>query len=1049
MNRRGSALLIVLGVLSFLVVSAVAFSAFMRRSRLPSSYLRHSVASRQLAKAALASAIDEIDHAIANDVHPGIGGKAENTWRDRVFFKRGDEQSITDTAPTLTFEGLAYIPPPLVNEARYWSRKTPTANWTKIPYDVGRYAYCALDVSDYFDVNRLMSTCPRSSAANRRITISHLFEPSGENPHNAAPSDAKKWDDFMKKFRKVDAKTLEIDYESSSTIPLVSMADFNLALAAEKGIGNIKSAFGEYVEKNQSQFFPGKGSKELRPYAEMTFVTDGWFPKARNANTDASGNTQTTERYDIGDGKYQPYQMDMLGDDPVSLSEAVVFYKDIAPSAEAKIWNERLSGYGMAALADYLDKDHYPISLAVPTTEQVPMICGIEVKLSQPPVFSVECKGDKEEDMTGVGGSKLDTSEQATTREVQQEVTWTINGYELAKGFQGGKVHTLVTYPFLHRVTQTPSWELDGIFSLFLTADSPMQFRTDNPGDMLSIKNKNMPGTGMSDDRKGVLTVNLGTAVPNFPKEYSKEEEAVWEGDLDMRGGMDLSAKLNDNPLLKVTYVWTQTRQMKDGKMTEWSPKFEDVQSDPSQCNDLKASTVLPALDMSGNVSSKFKEDALSQMIKKGEKVHVYLNAAVWLRIKEGNEVVDMVPAHVSDDKVQMDVDDSIFSGGGAGSLNVFGHSGPVMKFNTKSPTESISFDFGVEGLKGLKSSTETININPKALMVSDPRHNHMPENWFADSAGSITPEKWLDSLDDLDGTRDGDIFMATSDAGYLQSIYELAFLPRFKPLAGTTQSRAGNYNIPTGNNWHDGVYADKAGGTLNAEFMWRTYDPIGEDRDAFNEFPFTSEGTGMKVNPYSNSTNVLMAAFANTPVSWRYAHTNYEFNTELKNYQKDVAEFNKNYAWNGYSNYKDSKFMWEDLEKVAGIFMDCVKTAGNSGWTTAWNNFKWYDLCADGKLYSAPEIAKHSDTANLWDADRKFLYGFWRDCFAARQQLFLIFVRAEPLLLGGGSADQLPPQLGARAVALVWRDPTPVSGTDVKDGYPHRTRILFYKPLD
>ena len=66
MKRNGSALLIVLGVLSFLVVSAVAFSAYMRRARLPSSYLRRTVASRELAKAALARAVDEIDQAIAD-----------------------------------------------------------------------------------------------------------------------------------------------------------------------------------------------------------------------------------------------------------------------------------------------------------------------------------------------------------------------------------------------------------------------------------------------------------------------------------------------------------------------------------------------------------------------------------------------------------------------------------------------------------------------------------------------------------------------------------------------------------------------------------------------------------------------------------------------------------------------------------------------------------------------------------------------------------------------------------------------------------------------
>ena len=73
MKRNGSALLIVLGVLSFLVVSAVTFSAFMRRARQPSSYLRRVVSSRQLAKAAVARAIDEIDQAIADGTWRKLG----------------------------------------------------------------------------------------------------------------------------------------------------------------------------------------------------------------------------------------------------------------------------------------------------------------------------------------------------------------------------------------------------------------------------------------------------------------------------------------------------------------------------------------------------------------------------------------------------------------------------------------------------------------------------------------------------------------------------------------------------------------------------------------------------------------------------------------------------------------------------------------------------------------------------------------------------------------------------------------------------------------
>jgi hypothetical protein len=54
-----------------------------------------------------------------------------------------------------------------------------------------------------------------------------------------------------------------------------------------------------------------------------------------------------------------------------------------------------------------------------------------------------------------------------------------------------------------------------------------------------------------------------------------------------------------------------------------------------------------------------------------------------------------------------------------------------------------------------------------------------------------------------------------------------------------------------------------------------------------------------------------------------------------------------------------------------------------------------------------------------------------------------LIFVRAEPAMMGSGAVGQVPPQLGGRAVALVWRDPY------AKQPGPHKTRVLFYRQLD
>ena len=104
-----------------------------------------------------------------------------------------------------------------------------------------------------------------------------------------------------------------------------------------------------------------------------------------------------------------------------------------------------------------------------------------------------------------------------------------------------------------------------------------------------------------------------------------------------------------------------------------------------------------------------------------------------------------------------------------------------------------------------------------------------------------------------------------------------------------------------------------------------------------------------------------------------------------------------------------------------------------------------------------------------LHGVDRKFLHGFWRECFGNRQQLFLIFLRAEPLTVGGsGTASMANAQTGARGVALVWRDPEPplyhrenrprrdtvMSLSNWKCDNdnapaPHRTRVLFYHQFD
>jgi hypothetical protein len=334
------------------------------------------------------------------------------------------------------------------------------------------------------------------------------------------------------------------------------------------------------------------------------------------------------------------------------------------------------------------------------------------------------------------------------------------------------------------------------------------------------------------------------------------------------------------------------------------------------------------------------------------------------------------------------------------------------------------------------------VAVTPKAAMIADPRFNYAPEHWFAFN-DEMTETKWKDEW--KKSSDEDDIFLSTSDAGYLQSVYELAFLPALTDLQSNGATvEAGNMKMPGGLTTYNA-----RGSEQNCDYMCRNYDPFNENAAAFEALHgmYQSGVSGMKVNPYSDSTNVLMAAFANTPIDWRCASTNttFDFCRKIRPANVDVSTFNKKYAWNSYN--ESAQLFWYDLEEAAGNFIYQTHLQGNhDSWLTTWRKLDWY--ADDSNPYRFLGVDMDPSGTRLWGADRKFLYGFWRDCFEAKQQLFLIFVRAEPLLLGGGSADQLPPQLGARAVALVWRDPNTVQGQAV-NGYPHRTRLLFYKPLD
>ena len=1072
--RRGSALLVVLGMLSFMVVSAVAFSAWMRYARLPSSYLRRSSASRQLAKAALAEAIDELDRAIANNPHPGLGDlvcrqkddrntetlRNCNTFAGRVFIGTNFVNNLVDpidTVSTLTLEGLAYIPPPLVNEARYYSRRSVAAKWKRLNYDSGRYAFCAIDVSDYLDVNSLSANVGRSSSPGGRISLGHVFEDAS---HTSAPKGSKAWDDtFMKMFRneaaaEVSAKGANRGQPDAAKVPLVSMADFNLALDTYGGSTTFKSPFCLFAEGSSgTDFYSGTQVEKVK---QMTFVTDGWFPVKEQYST--SRDAKANALIDLADEDRQPFRRSDLK----ATGRAIRNVIDNQEDTIKRIGNY-ISRIGSCMLYDYLDDDCVPLSLAIPEVERTPMICGIKHNFASAQVV-VKLAGYKDGfDMSMICNDNCPGASQAapnaTTRTVTYTALYKIDARAFADGIRGGSLEAFVAYPF-RRSHDDPTFKIDGNISIFFTTAN-MGLRAGG-ADRIHVRGENTDpkidsGKSKDDQNKdsdGVFHIALDPQDCTFSK-VKDESTAVRKIDTFKpslaAAATAIAQKLEEQTFVEVTYVQNETRRDDgNGNLGPWE-KAGEPQTTGAFCG-------IPPHRADGSIDGDYAGNIPAERL--GGQATFTVNAAVTLRIKDtkSGKTVDLVPAAMSDDQAYNGVNNA---GSMTGEARRMGSDYPVAIFRGG------SFAFSVADFEANKA-TAACDFAPKGVICPDPRWNWAPEHWYVEE--NVSESVWSNWLKEKRKDAkyeylDQDIFMATSDAGYMQSVYELAFLPRITNLTigdgnevwGQLDSLMGSSQM----NWAESF--DKI--DFNRRFQWVTYRPYdrrGIDRDPFDELNVVNEGGGTKINPFSDSTNVVMAAFANTPFDWWAASVDPDAQTGIDESERLNAEsFNKKYAFNQYNS--DAKIAWKDLTRIAGNFIGHVRhnlqpnDAPDDIWMDAFDSLDWSgELTANS---ADPDKARDyfgsstqfdsgvldGQTDDLTSADRKFLYGYWHDCFAARQQLFLVFVRAEPSMMGGGATGRTPPPLGARAVALVWRDPARTRDNVT----PHRTRILFYRQFD
>lgn len=1058
--KRGSALLIVLGFLSFMVVSAVAFSIYMRSERQPSSALRRVVTSRHLARAALARAMGEIDDAVRYEAFPGClsgttkapqrSGSANGqsgptcqraAWLGRIFMplcpdddlgnvNSADRYIIPDerlgeSVSTLTLEGLGYIPPPLVNDARYNSRRSWSSVWKYFAFDAGRYAYTALNVSDYFDVNRLQAWTNRNSGANGRVTLSYLFGlKDGQMTQKA--TEMKSFDDFLRVNRGGELGEL----------PFVSMMDYTLALG-RNSLQSISPLFYEWLDTgNRSTFYNTVASDrqgaldndQMLKAIRQPFVTDSWFPV-----TNSAANTVL----DLSSSECQPL-------DGFPLQNPT--WANLM--SRNKFWNkftEEMPPTLTALLYDYLDADDIPTSLVMPCTEFMPMIAEFDV--SGQPTFTLRKTSS---DITDQNGN----------------VTGQETSYTVDIAVPNLMVNVMPVFPFKHGLDrmENNSFKIQAIARLFLADSGTINRSSTGFGkiDWNTYKGKSAEAAFDGNSSIVLVSAPVSFSIPKVEKEEDAEIEGV---------AVPLPNFSETRGLFKVI---TQ-----DGQTTY------DAANGGSQISIL---------------DSGYNEIAAPADIA-GSGVSVVPQVAITLRVMASSgKTVDLVPAMGEDDVAlggSVQIDSSIIN-------NICGDKTPLMRVQTKFSGQGNvngAFSLNASSLGTLMAAVNELDMNAddftqgvNGYFCGDPRFNWAPEDWVNKQAGNNAFSDWLQNVAGAflgsSAFHDADIFMNVSNAGYLQSIGEFMFLPRISDVRYKTHDPALGF-IGDHPATLDGAIRTSAGDLANAKCMWRCYKPMElvdtSDRpnaDNLYQLGVVNGQGGFRINPYTDDATVFLGAIANTPVDWWAAATNVD--TQSSSKDRNDLRFDESIKLSYGPDSDTDQWTWDQVKEVsdklherflkalADNSMSVGKTPADwlSVYDSTWSHF-WTGASDPLGLSSASDnedqlFGVSLSGSTLYDADRKFLYDYWRDCFACRQQLFLIFVRAESTALGGSGDGGTPGQLGVRAVALVWRDPeAPSNGRDgvasqdddankpenaSEDTNPrpsHRMRVLFYHQFD
>ena len=1146
-SQKGSALLIVLGFLSFMVVSAVAFAIWMRTERLPSSALRRSVANRYLVKAALAQAMSRVDDAIRSHPYPGAwntneqntayrdqNGCAYDWWESRVFMPPDPEgiyttvgkpesryAPITKTVSVLNLEALGYLPPALVNDVRLLSRASWAAQWEYFNFDAGRYAFCAVNVSDMLDINKIAADSPRTSAAAAypessgkvpppsRFSLAYIFR-SGDNGF-ANPSGHDTFD-----------KLTHTGLPEWPAAPLVSLLDYNLAMEDNK-VGPIFSPFYFHLSgrTGNAGFYGGSGPDLVNGAARQPFITGSWFPRSEH---ESSLNLR-----DIA--QYQPFLPGNVEQDKATTLDEVERVMTTEFWRKVRDDGHVFSRQDPLMLYDYLDVDNVPLSLAMPCAERVPMVTALGPAQQSLQVEFQEAPDPLVQDVSATERWKVyDVKIKVTTPQLSSGLI-----FPFVSGSGDDRSYDVQAFSRLVFVDEGANADPEKPL-VTLRSNGFGDLRPKEKSDWKEANDKQYRFPAGEGDPNSLVITSFGT---DSWRPTVTEPSDVFKTDGWKRLG---ASEPMEETILKRIEVYKVTK-------TEANPQGTEEKTGE------RYQVVLRPLTLDGtslaDISIEPMEETAFTALCGEHKMRPYL--MVWVRVKDrDDDTVDLVPAAFANDRELNTINNE---GARGPTIEPFGPSDekgmPILHFPNKMLlTYADAKD---------KKAPAAADWKYRSCYTVDPRFNWAPENWWYEKE-EPTLRKWYDHvfesggiLDKLAsdefsavagtanprGDRARDPLLFVSNQGYLQSVGEMAFLPRISAMNNSSQP-----DCVLSEGAYDGAIRDRDENQDCAKTMpcaraaWKSYQNYRTNPNP-SAFEFGANlyrrglvngPQGFYVNPFTQSKEVMLAAFANTPLNYWVAGTNYTAQgksqtTKFKS--QDVFDADTSFRADYLAEYMMHRYedlanmltidnsqmtgtrsymmqkVWEDMfdaldwggrmdanKKVEEIYNELANYyeggGGNvSGYAEMYTRDNTYgelnyfmtkgavpgirlntsravhkDEFADPLYYyNGRRSPSKSPTAGdyICDVDRMFLHSYWRDCFASRQQLFLIFVRAESTALGG-NGEGTPAQQGGRAVALVWRDPEAPTGAEVieHDGndfrperHPHKMRILFYRQLD